>query len=74
MYEVDLETLESTLLYNLVKELDINGQVHFKDMHSAQGKVVVTNNTYEGSEFLGKRAGGCIPEWDGKECTIIERN
>ena len=74
LYEVDLETLESTLLYNLVKELDIKGQVHFKGMHSAQGKVVVANNTYEEPEFLGKRAGGCIAEWDGMEWTIIERN
>jgi hypothetical protein len=74
LFETDLETLESTQLINLVDELGIKGQPHFKGGHTAQGRVVVANNTYEEPEFLGERAGGCLAEWDGETWTIVERN
>jgi hypothetical protein len=74
LFETDLKTLETRELANLVKILNIEGQPHFKGGHTAQGRLVVANNTYEEPEFLGERAGGCLAEWDGKEWRIVERN
>lgn len=74
LFEMDLKTLETKQLADLVKILDITGQPHFKGGHTAQGRVVVANNTYEEEEFLGERAAGCLAEWDGKTWTVIERN
>ncbi len=74
LFEVDLKTLKATELVNLVEELGIKGQPHFKGGHMAQGRVVVANNTYEEPEFLGKRAGGCLAEWDGETWRVVERN
>lgn len=74
LFEVRLETLEAKQLVDLVKELGIKGQPHFKGGHTAQGRVVVANNTYEEPEFLGARSGGCLAEWDGKTWTVVERN
>ncbi|MHC4364190.1 MAG: hypothetical protein ACYSTJ_01825, partial [Planctomycetota bacterium] len=42
--------------------------------HTAQGRVVVANNTYEEPEFLGEREAGCLAEWDGNKWTTVERN
>jgi hypothetical protein len=75
-WEVDVHTLKAKELFNLVKELQIAGTPHFKSAFSAQGRVVVANNTYDEREFLGKRDGGRLAEWDGKSAkwTIVERN
>ena len=74
-WELDVHTLEAKLLFNLVKELEItNAKQHFKSGYSAQGRVVVANNTYDEKEFLGQRDAGRLAEWDGTEWTIIERN
>ena len=74
-WELDVHTLEAKLLFNLVKELEItNAKEHFKSAYSAQGRVVVANNTYDEKEFLGQRDAGRLAEWDGKKWTIIERN
>lgn len=74
-WEVDVKSLESKLLFDLVKELDIkDATAHFKDAYTAQGRVVVANNTYDEKEFLGQRDAGRLAEWDGKSWTIIERN
>ena len=74
LFEADLETLETKELADLVKILDIEGQPHFKGCHTAQGRVVVANNTYEEPEFLGERAAGCLAEWDGSDWNVVERN
>jgi len=75
LWELDVHTLEATLLFNLVKELEItNAKEHFKSGYTAQGRVVVANNTYDEKEFLGQRDAGRLAEWDGKKWTIIERN
>lgn len=74
LFEMNLKTLETKQLADLVKILDITGQPHFKGAHTAQGRVVVANNTYEEEEFLGERASGCLAEWDGKTWTVIEHN
>ena len=74
LFEVHLETLETKRLVDLVEKLGVEGQPHFKGAHSAQGRLVVANNTYEEPEFLGVRSGGCLAEWDGENWTILERN
>jgi hypothetical protein len=75
-WEVDVHTLKAKELFNLVKVLQIVGTPHFKSAFTAQGRVVVANNTYNELEFLGKRDGGRLAEWDGKSATwtIVERN
>ncbi|MHC4726426.1 MAG: hypothetical protein ACYS17_04290 [Planctomycetota bacterium] len=74
-WEVDVHSLKAKLLFNLVKELKItNAKEHFKSAYTAQGRVVVANNTYDQKEFLGQREAGRLGQWDGKRWTIIERN
>lgn len=75
-FEVDIETLRAKMLFDLVDELGIpaGATPHFKGGHTAQGRVVVANNTYEEPEFLGHRQAGCLAEWDGDEWTVVERN
>lgn len=77
LFEVHTRTLESTQLFDLTKELDWTQGVylHFKAMHTGQGRVIVANNTFEEPEHLGKRAAGRLAEWDGKgPWKILERN
>ena len=74
LFETDLNTLETSQVADLVEILGIEGQPHFKGCHTAQGRVVVANNTYEEPEFLGERAAGCLAEWDGETWTVLERN
>jgi hypothetical protein len=75
LFEADLRTLEVRKLSNLVKELGINqGYIHFKGAHTAQGRLVVANNSYNEEEFLGKRQAGRLAEWDGKTWTVLEAN
>ena len=74
-WEVDVHTLKATLLFNLVQELEIvNAKEHFKSAYTAQGRVVVANNTYDEQEFLRSRDAGRLAEWDGDKWTIVERN
>jgi len=73
-WEVDVHTLEAKPLFDLVKELEIDATPHFKSGYTAEGRVVVANNSYDEQEFLGKRDAGRLAEWDGKRWTIIERN
>lgn len=74
LFETDLKTLETRQVSDVTGALKIEGQPHFKGCHTAQGRVVVANNTYEEEEFLGTRSSGCLAEWDGKNWTVIEKN
>lgn len=76
LFEADLHTLETTQLANLVEALKIpkNAQPHFKAAFTAQGRLVVANNTYEEPEFLRERSAGRLAEWDGTTWTILENN
>jgi len=76
LFEADLITLETNLLANVNEELDLpaDAQPHYKGAFTAQGRLVVANNTYEEPEFLGERSAGRLAEWDGTTWTIIERN
>ncbi len=68
-YEMDVSTLKPTLLYDLVKELDIRKPPHFKGGFTGQGRVVVANNTYT----TWNEREGRLAEWDGKQWTILSR-
>ncbi len=76
LFEVHVKTLETLRLADVTAELKIpkGAQPHFKGAHTAQGLLVVANNTYEEPEFLGTRAAGRLGAWDGEEWTVIERN
>ena len=77
LFEVNVESLEAKKLFDLTQELNLpaGSQPHFKSAHTAQGRVVAANNTYEEPEYLGKRAAGRLAEWDGEgEWRIIEEN
>jgi hypothetical protein len=75
LFEVDVKTLEATRLFDLVKELRIVGaKEHFKGAFTAQGRLVVANNTYEEPEFLRQRSAGRLAEYDGERWTILEEN
>ena len=76
LFEVDVDSLAAKRLANLVEELKIpdGAQPHFKAAHTAQGRLVVANNTYEEAEYLGQRAAGRLAEWDGKTWTVLEEN
>jgi hypothetical protein len=77
LFEVDVQTLEARQLSDLVRELALpeGAQPHFKSAFSAQGKLVVANNTYEEPEHLGTRAAGRLAEWDGRGAwRVLERN
>ncbi len=75
LFEVDVKTLAATQLFDLTRELDIDGgQPHFKAAHTAQGRLVVANNTYDEAEHLDARASGRLAEWDGEgRWRVVER-
>ncbi len=77
LFEANVRTLETKQLFDLTKELQWTkgAYLHFKAIHTGQGRVIVTNNTFEEPEYLGKRDGGRLAEWTGKGAwTILERN
>lgn len=75
LFEVDVQSLAATQLFELTKELKLaDGQAHFTSAHTAQGRVVVANNTYGEEEFRGSRSFGLLAEWDGQSWSVVERN
>lgn len=69
LHEVDVHTLETSLLFNLNETLGVTGRPHYKGGFTSQGRVVIANNTYtEPGDDNGRLA-----EWDGETWTIIER-
>ena len=83
-WEIDAHTLESTLLFDLTKELGIGlvdgvsarqvpaAMPHFKGAYTGSGRVVVTNNTYGELDFLGRAANGRLAERVGSEWRVLE--
>jgi len=64
-FEVDVHTLEAKQLFNLVKELGITfkqGKEHFKSGFSANGRVVVANNSYYEADYMGQQEAGRLAE------------
>ncbi len=77
LFETDTKTLACRQLFDLTKELDWakGAYLHFKGMHTGQGRVIVANNTFEEPEELGTRQAGRLAEWDGKgRWKVLERN
>jgi len=73
-YEVDVRTLDARRLFDLSKEeLGIQGTAHFKGGYTAQGRVVVANNTYHDGDQRRGSGGGRLAEWDGKRWNVIHR-
>lgn len=74
LFEVDVETLEATQLFDMNKELGLpeDAQPHYKGAHTSQGRIVVANNTYDEPEFKGERAAGRLAEYVDGEWRIIE--
>ncbi len=74
-FEVDVNTLATTKLFQLMDELDEpeGSKPHFKSGFTHHGRVVVTNNSYSTPDFNESWAAGRLAEWDGNTWTIIEK-
>lgn len=75
LFELNVYTLEATQIFDLTRELDTAGEFgcHFKDCYTAFGRLVVANNDYSESDFLGKSTSGTLAEYDGVKWTVLER-
>lgn len=76
LFEVDVETLAATQLFDVSKELDLPAgcQPHYKGGHVSQNRIVVANNTYDEQEFAGTRSAGRLAECLDGQWRIIESN
>ncbi|MEA3402940.1 MAG: hypothetical protein U9R79_16995, partial [Armatimonadota bacterium] len=74
LIEVDVESLACEVLFDVRGELGMpeDAWPHFKGAHTAMGRVIVANNTYDEPEYLGRRAAGRLGEWDGEMWRLIE--
>ena len=73
-FEVNVHTLETKLLFNLMDELKEpkGSKPHFKSGFTRHGKVVVCNNSYTTQDYNREWSAGRLAEWDGKTWTILE--
>lgn len=69
LFEMDVASLKTTLLVDVVKQFGINKRPHFKGGFTGQGRVVVANNGFY--EFGENEAG--LFEWDGKAWRALAR-
>lgn len=63
-------------LFNLNEELSLPEEAapHYKSGFTAQGRVIVANNTYHEPEATGQRSAGRLASWDGgADWTVLER-
>ncbi len=74
-FEVDVHTLETKELFNLMVELDEpkGSKPHFKSAWTHHGRVVVANNSYNVKDYNGTQQAGRLAEWDGTTWTILEK-
>ena len=75
-YEMDVHSLETTLLYDLTEVLSVpsHAYAHFKAAYSNFGRVVVANNSYDERDFKAVEAAGRLAEWDGNEWRTLEKS
>lgn len=83
LYEVDLGTLETTLLCDAKEDLGIGeglppnrpyrSGTHFKGAYTAQGRLVAANNTYDSFDQQHGYGGGRLAEWDGQRWRIVRK-
>lgn len=76
LLELDLQTLEVSELFNLLEELDVAGDAysHFKAGYANNGKIFVTNNTYDERDFSTDKQDGRLAMYDGNSWQIIDKN
>jgi hypothetical protein len=67
LFDLDVATLKSNLIVDLVKELSIRAVPHFKGGFTGQKRVVCANNGFYA--FGDEQAG--LYEWDGRKWTIL---
>lgn len=75
LFELNVHTLSTKLLFDLTKELGTPGEgsCHFKDCYTWAGRLVIVNNDYSEPDFLGKQSEGTLAEFDGVKWSVIER-
>jgi len=75
LFELDVHTLETRLLFDLTRTLGTPGEgsCHFKDCYTGCGRLVVVNNDYHEPDFLGTRREGTLAEFNGSDWRVIER-
>lgn len=73
LFEADVHTLQARQLFDVKKELNMpaGAYSHFKGGFTGAGRVVVSNNTYDEPDHLGRPTGGRLGEWDGKAWTTL---
>ncbi|MDR1938964.1 MAG: hypothetical protein LBQ73_10785 [Tannerellaceae bacterium] len=73
-FEVNIHTLETRLLFNLMDELKEpkGSKPHFKSGFTRHGRVVVCNNSYSVPDYNKAWSAGRLAEWDGKTWKILE--
>jgi hypothetical protein len=81
LFEANVYSLQTKQVANLVTEfyqksyeqLKSKGiYIHFKGGYTANGKVIVANNSYQNEDYIGKLKGGRLAEWDGKTWSIVD--
>jgi hypothetical protein len=75
LFELNVKTLKTKLIFDLTKALDTPGEMkcHFKDCYTEGHRLVVANNDYSEPDFLGQQSEGTLAEYDGKKWTVLER-
>lgn len=75
MFEVNVRSLHTKLLFDLTKELELpaEAQPHWKGGFTAHGRVIVANNTYDERDYLRQWQAGRLAEWEGKQWKILEK-
>jgi len=74
-FEVNVRTLETRQLFDLMHELDepSGSKPHFKSAFTHHGCVVVANNSYNQKDYNGEWQAGRLAEWNGKQWTVLEK-
>ncbi len=75
LFELNVRTLQCTLLFDLQQFLGTQGEgkVHFKDCYCSFGRLVVCSNEYHEPDWKGTQAQGRLAEYDGKSWTMLEQ-
>ena len=76
LYEVNVHSLEVAYVADVNKELGIHYLAgttpHFKGAHTAQGRLVVANNSFFECDWQRTNHTGRLGEWDGKEWRSLD--
>lgn len=76
LFDVHARTLEVRQIADLVKALALpsDAYVHFKSAHTAQGRLVVANNSYDEREYRRERQAGRLAECTGEGAWFVIEN